>query len=65
MILNMNMVKILKSIISSKKMEDQDVTKNRLKRYIENIEKALSSNLLIVLNVGILFQITLILIQSN
>ena len=65
MVLNMNMSKILKSCLLDKKWEDDNLTRNRLKLYIENIEKALGSNLLIGLNVSILFQSTLLLIQSN
>ena len=61
----MNMSKILKSCLLDKKWEDDNLTRNRLKLYIENIEKVLGSNLLIGLNVSILFQSTLLLIQSN
>ena len=66
MILNMNLAKIFKSyILGSSMMEEENTTKNRLNGYLSHIQKSLNSKLLVILNIGIMFQSILLMMQSN
>jgi hypothetical protein len=62
----MNLSPVLKGLVFEQKFNEEDsLFKNRLNRYLKTVERSWSSNLSLILKIGIVFQSVLLLMQSN
>ena len=66
MILNLNMFTLFKAYLFGWEKDNPDSwIKNRLNSYLTLIDSSLSSKFIPILNIGLIFQSTLLLMQSN